>query len=130
MSDNTNADASARRTLPMAAPNGLIAAVLLAFLATAGLFYVNIMAAIVDGLVAGLGLTESQAGTVGSVNIYGAAAGALVAVFLVRRMPWKTMALVCLVILIAIDLVSITLADGFEPAGGPGHGDGFDGGLG
>lgn len=111
MSDNERVEVGVRRTLPMAPPDGLIAAVLLAFLATAGLFYVNIMAAIVDGLVAGLGLTESQAGTVGSVNIYGAAAGALVAVFLVRRMPWKTMALACLVLLIAIDLVSITLAN-------------------
>ena len=109
MSDRTNTSTASSRGLPSASPDGLIAAVLLAFLATAGLFYVNIMAAIVDGLVAELGLTESQAGTVGSVNIYGAAAGALVSVFLVCRMPWKTMALVCLVVLIAIDLMSIAL---------------------
>ena len=32
-----------RKTFPVAAPNGEIARVLLAFLATAGLFYVNIM---------------------------------------------------------------------------------------
>lgn len=96
--------------LPAAAPNGLIAAVMLAFLATAGLFYVNIMAAIVDGLVAGLGLSDSEAGQIGSANIYGAAAGAFVAVFLVRRFRWKRLALLCLIALIIIDLGSIWIA--------------------
>ncbi|KCZ86176.1 major facilitator superfamily transporter [Hyphomonas adhaerens MHS-3] len=89
--------------------DGLAAAVLLAFLATAGLFYVNIMAAIVDGLVSGIGLTEGQAGQIGSVNIYGAALGALVAVFLIRAVPWKILATFCLVILVGIDLLSIGL---------------------
>ncbi|WP_291882916.1 MFS transporter [Maricaulis sp.] len=96
-----------------AAPDGLIAAVMLAFLATAGLFYVNIMAAIVDGLVSGLGLSDEQAGQIGSANIYGAAIGALAAVFLVKRWPWRRMAWICLVILIAVDIASIWIA-GFE----------------
>ena len=103
----------AARSLPTAPPDGLIAAVMLAFLATAGLFYVNIMAAIVDGLVSGLGLTDSQAGQIGSANIYGAALGALAAVFLVRRWPWRRMAWICLVILIAVDIGSIWI-DTFE----------------
>ncbi|HFB54355.1 MAG TPA: MFS transporter [Hellea balneolensis] len=92
--------------IPHAAPNGLIAAVFLAFLATAGLFYVNIMAAIVDGLVNGLGLTTVQAGRVGSANIYGAAFGALTSVLFVKRVPWKPLAYVCLISLIIIDLLS------------------------
>ncbi|MEE9433284.1 MAG: MFS transporter [Sphingorhabdus sp.] len=92
-----------------APPDGLIAAVLLAFVATAGLFYVNIMAAIVDGLVTGLGISEAQAGRVGSANIYGAALGALISVFLVRRMPWKPLAILCLLALIAIDILSISI---------------------
>ena len=90
-----------------AAPNGLIAAILLAFLATAGLFYVNIMAAIVDGLVEGLNVTNKQAGWIGSANIYGAAFGAFISVFLVKRLPWKPLALVCLLSLISIDIASI-----------------------
>jgi MFS transporter, DHA1 family, inner membrane transport protein len=98
------------RKLPVAAPDGLVAAVMLAFLATAGLFYVNIMAAIVDGLVAGLGLSDEQAGQVGSANIYGAALGALAAVFLVKRWPWRRMAWICLVILIAVDIASIWIS--------------------
>lgn len=101
--------APAGSQLPKAAPNGLVAATLLAFLATAGLFYVNIMAAIVDGLVSGLGFSDAQAGQIGSINIYGAAAGALVSVFLIRRLPWKALATVCLLSLISIDIGSIAI---------------------
>ncbi|NOX83572.1 MAG: MFS transporter [Alphaproteobacteria bacterium] len=80
---------------------------MLAFLATAGLFYVNIMAAIVDGLVSGMGISESAAGNIGSANIYGAALGALFAVTVVKHFPWRPMALVALFGLIALDLGSI-----------------------
>ncbi|MGB5133206.1 MAG: MFS transporter, partial [Steroidobacteraceae bacterium] len=91
---------------PRAAPDGLLACVLLAFLATAGLFYVNIMPALVAGLIDGLGFTNREAGLVGSANVYGAACGALVAVFLVRGLPWRRVEIVALLLLLAIDLVS------------------------
>lgn len=94
------------RRFPRAAPDGLIASVLLAFLATAGLFYVNIMSAIVAGVVDGLGVSEQQAGWVGSANVYGAALGALMAVFIVKRIAWRPAAIVALGSLIAIDLGS------------------------
>lgn len=93
-----------------APPDGLIASVFLAFLATAGLFYVNIMAAIVDGLVSGMGISDSAAGNIGSANIYGAAAGALLSVLSVRRASWRPLAVCALVLLIAIDLLSIGVA--------------------
>jgi MFS transporter, DHA1 family, inner membrane transport protein len=92
--------------IPRAAPEGLLATVLLAFLATAGLFYVNIMPALVAGLIDGLGFTNRQAGFVGSANVYGAACGALVAVFLVRRVPWRRAEAMALVMLLLLDLVS------------------------
>lgn len=98
---------TASRFFPKAPPDGLIAAALLAFLATAGLFYVNIMAAIVDGLITGDGLSPSQAGNIGSANIYGAAAGALMAVFIVRHVGWRPAAISLLLGLITIDLTSI-----------------------
>ncbi|MEM8696678.1 MAG: MFS transporter [Pseudomonadota bacterium] len=79
-------------------------------MATAGLFYVNIMAAIVDGLVSGLGFTDGQAGNVASANIYGAAIGALAAIFLVERVNWRVSATILLLTLIAIDLASIFVA--------------------
>lgn len=93
--------------LPRVRADSLAAATLLAFLGTAGLFYVNIMAAIVDGLVSGLGIGEAQAGRIGSANIYGAAAGALLAVALIRRLPWRALSAVCLALLVLIDLGSM-----------------------
>ncbi len=104
---------SPSRRWPTAEPDGLAAAVLLAFLATAGFFYVNIMAALVDGLVSGLGFSEGDAGRVGSMNIYGAALGALVAVAIVARVRWRAFAACALVALMTIDVASIFIT---EPA--------------
>jgi len=84
----------ANRKIPVAEPNGEIARVLLAFLATAGLFYVNIMPALVDGLIEGLGFSNREAGFVGSANVYGAALGAFSAVFVVKRINWRAAAVV------------------------------------
>lgn len=92
---------------PVAAPNGEVARVLLAFLATAGLFYVNIMPALVDGLIEGLGYNNQQAGFVGSANVYGAALGALSAVFIVKRVPWKLVSRWLLLGLVCADVLSI-----------------------
>lgn len=89
-----------------AAPDGIVACVLLAFMATAGLFYVNIMPALVAGLIDGLGFSNREAGFVGSANVYGAACGALIAVFLVRRLPWRRTQVVLLVLLLSLDLIS------------------------
>jgi predicted MFS family arabinose efflux permease len=89
---------------------GFAARVYLAFLATAGLFYVNIMPAIVDGLIEGLGFSAEQAGFAASANVYGAAAGALLIVFLVRRVVWRPMAHGLLAALIAMDLLSTLIS--------------------
>ena len=88
------------------APNGAAARLMLAFLGTAGLFYVNIMPALVTGLIDGLGFSNREAGLVGSANMYGASLGALLAVFLVKRLPWRK-SCVCLFIgLIVADSLS------------------------
>jgi predicted MFS family arabinose efflux permease len=97
------------RRFPTAAPNGEVARVLLAFLATAGLFYVNIMPALVDGLIEALGFSNRDAGLVGSANVYGAAVGAFSAVFVVKRINWRMAAVVLLCSLIAIDFASMLL---------------------
>ncbi len=99
-------EVSARRT---ASPDGMPARVLLAFLATAGLFYVNIMPALVDGLQKGLGFSARQAGLAGSFNVYGAASGAFLIAFFVRRIRWRPAAHLFLAGLIAMDFVSIFL---------------------
>jgi len=89
----------------------MTASVFLAFLATAGLFYVNIMPALVNGLIDGLGFTNQQAGAVGSANMYGAAVGALTIVLVIKRLRWKLAAVVFLAGLITIDLLSMSITD-------------------
>ena len=89
-----------------AASDSLWLYALFALLATAGFFYVNIMSAIVDGLITGLGFSNVQAGMVGSANIYGASVGALASVFVVRHVQWKTALGVLLGLLLVIDLGS------------------------
>ena len=97
--------------LRQVAPNGMAARIFLAFLTTAGLFYVNIMPAIVDGLVEGLGFSSQKAGQIGSANTYGAAVGAFLIVLFVQRIRWRPVALRLLVVLIAIDLLSMLVSD-------------------
>ena len=89
------------------APDGLAAATLLALLATAGFFYVNIMPAIVSGLVDGLHFSARDAGRVGSANVYGAALGALSAVWLAQHAPWRRIAVVALLGLMSLDVLSL-----------------------
>jgi predicted MFS family arabinose efflux permease len=96
-----------RTTIPAVPPNSMTARVLLAFLATAGFFYVNIMPALVEGLRQGLGFSNRQAGLVGSCNVYGAACGAFFIAFLVRRIPPRFAAHLFLFGLILIDLLSM-----------------------
>ena len=100
---------SRSRLLPTAAPDGLVAAVMLSFLATAGLFYVNIMAALVSGLVEGFHFTERQAGYV--ARRIRSSARALIAVFFVRRIAWRPVAIALLLALIVVDLASIFVRD-------------------
>lgn len=98
------------RAFPKVNPGGLTARLFLAFLATAGLFYVNIMPAIVSGLIEALDFSNQQAGSVASANMYGAAFGALAIVPFVRRMNWQLVALGFLLTLIGIDLASLALS--------------------
>lgn len=70
-------------------PNGIWARVMLAFLTTAGIFYINIMPAVVSGLKEALDFSNQQAGFVSSANLYGAAIGALAAVFVIKKINWR-----------------------------------------
>ncbi len=91
--------------------DGMAARIMLAFLATAGLFYVNIMPAIVSGLIDSLGFSRADAGLVASFNIYGAAVGALAAVFIITRLHWKPLAVGLLLALISLDALSILVTE-------------------
>ena len=91
----------------------MLARLLLAFLGSAGLYYVNIMPALVDGLKVGLGFSNKQAGLVGSCNVYGAATGAFLIAFLVRRINWRSAAHLLLLGLIGMDLLSMLVKNPF-----------------
>jgi len=96
---------------PKADDKGMLVRILVSFLATAGLFYVNIMPALVDTLIQALHFTNQQAGLVGSANIYGAALGALGAVFYVQKVSWRSTSVWLLIGLIIVDLISIKISD-------------------
>lgn len=101
--------AASTEAVPQRPSDSLWLYALFALLATAGFFYVNIMAAIVDGLVTGLGFSNTEAGIVGSANIYGASVGSLIAVFIVRHLPWRRTLFILLCALLCIDLASIAI---------------------
>jgi MFS transporter, DHA1 family, inner membrane transport protein len=98
--------AVARPRTGAVAPNSFTARVLVAILTTAGLFYVDVIPALVIGLQDGLGFSVQQAGYVVAANVYGAAAGGLLAVFIVGRLAWRSASLVALLLLIGIDALS------------------------
>ena len=110
MSDSAAAIGTRGTRRLVAAPDSLLAAVFLAFLATAGLFYVNIMPAIVSGLIDSLHFSARDAGRVGSANMFGAALGALASVWLAQRFPWRRLATGALCGLIIVDLLSLLLS--------------------
>lgn len=88
-------------------PEGLLTYGLLALTGTAGLFYVNIMPALVAGLVTAGGFDNQAAGFVMSANVYGAALGAISCVPFIRRLQWRPVQAGLLTGLILLDFLSI-----------------------
>lgn len=95
--------------IPKVGIEGWAGAIILAFLTTAGLFYVNIMPVLINSLIVGLQYNEQTAGYVGSANTFGAALGALAMVALVKYIKWRKSAYFFLIILIMIDFLSTTI---------------------
>ncbi len=89
------------------ASDSVLARIFLSFLTTAGIFYINIMPAVINGLKEGLLFSNQDAGFVSSANLYGAAAGALFAVFIIKKIDWKQWSYKLLVALIIIDLCCV-----------------------
>jgi len=109
MSDTGYAKAARPTPADAAGRDGPWVYVLLSLLGTAGFFYVNLAAVFVDGLVGALGFTHAQAGTVMSANIYGSSLGGLVAVFVVKRLPWRPVLAGLLGVVLLIELASMTV---------------------
>jgi MFS family permease len=94
-------------------PADLRVALLLALLAMAGPLYIDIMPSIIAALRGEYGLSATQAGLVAASNGYGSTLGALLALIIVPRLPWRPLAAGLLLVLIAAD-VATTLVQGYE----------------
>ena len=91
--------------------SSIIAAILYSILATAGLFYVNLGGAFLSAFVDGLGVERDVAGFIVSANKYGAAFGALIATFLVKRLDWRKTVKLLFLCLIVFDLISTQISN-------------------
>lgn len=87
--------------------------VMVAMVAMAGPLYIDIMPAIVAALRTEYGLSATQAGYVAASNGYGSTFGALAALFIVPRVPWRLLSAALLAVLVAADSATIG-AHGFE----------------
>ena len=88
------------------AQSSLMAAILYSIIATAGLFYVNLGGAFLSAFVDGLGVQRDVAGYIVSANKYGAAFGALLATFVVKKLEWRYVLRRLFLCLIVVDLIS------------------------
>ena len=91
--------------------SSIIAAIFYSILATAGLFYVNLGGAFLSAFVDGLGVERDVAGFIVSANKYGAAFGALIATFLVKRLDWRKTVRLLFLCLIVFDLISTQISN-------------------
>ena len=108
---NTISGDGKARGIPKVSQDGLLVAIFLAFLATAGLFYVNLGGAFLSAFVDGLGISRESAGYITSANKYGAAFGALLATFVVKQIPWRQSAYLTIIALISVDVLSFSISN-------------------
>lgn len=79
---------------------------LLAFMAMSALSYLNFLPGLVNALAGGLGFSDAEAGHIVALNGYGALCGSAMAIFLLRRIRWQPLLLLCLPALAAMDITS------------------------
>lgn len=82
-----------------------------AFVAMVGTSYINFLPGVVNALAGDIGFSEAQAGQIVALNIYGALAGSIAAIFFVRKIQWKPALMVLLVILATLDASSALIGD-------------------
>jgi len=85
----------------------------LAFIAMAGLSYINFLPGVVNALAGSIGFSDVEAGQVVALNGYGGIVGSTGAIFLVRRIHWQHGLLACLATLVLLDLGTVWV-DGYS----------------
>lgn len=83
----------------------------LAFIAMAGLSYINFLPGVVNALAGSIGFSDVEAGQIVALNGYGGLLGSTVAIFLVRRIHWQPAILTFLAVLALIDIATVWVAD-------------------
>lgn len=78
----------------------------LAFIAMAGLAYINFLPGVVNALAGGIGFSDAEAGQIVALNGYGGLVGSTLAIFLVHRVSWKLAMVVLLTGLTSMDIAS------------------------
>ncbi len=91
--------------------NSLLTYILLAFIAMAGLSYINFMPGVVNALAGSIGFNDSEAGQIVAFNGYGGILGSSIAIFLVRRFPWKAIMMITMAVLVAVDVCTVWISD-------------------
>ncbi|EXJ11436.1 MFS transporter [Nitrincola nitratireducens] len=95
---------SISRKLPVSNP---LSYLFLAFIAMAGLSYINFLPGVVNALAGGIGFNEAEAGQIVALNGYGALLGSTVAIFLVRRIQWQTVMFISFTLLALTDISTL-----------------------
>ncbi len=91
--------------------NSPLAYFFLAFIAMAGLSYINFLPSVVNALAGGIGFSDAEAGQVVAINGYGGIVGSTGAIFLVRRIHWQRAMFAFLAALTAIDIGTVWIDD-------------------
>ncbi len=102
---------SQQSILKKAPPNSLLTYGLLAFVAMAGLSYINFMPGVVNALAGSIGFSDAEAGQVIAMNGYGGIVGSTIAIFLVRRVHWQRTMFFFMAILAVIDASTAWVSD-------------------
>lgn len=92
-------------------PSNILTYAALAFIAMAGLSYINFMPGVVNALAGGIGFSDAEAGQVVAMNGYGGILGSSIAIFLVRRIRWKATMLMTMGLLVIVDASSSWIAE-------------------
>lgn len=91
--------------------NSYLAYFLLAFVAMAGLSYMNYLPSLVNALAGELGFTNVEAGQIVAVNGYGGLLGISAAIFFISRVNVNSALIKLLLLLAAVDVCTIWMND-------------------
>lgn len=91
---------------------------LMAFVAMAGLAYINFLPGVITALAGGIGFSDTQAGHIVAFNGYGGILGSTIAILLIQRIKWKLILALSFCLLAGIDLCTPLLSSYIDMVAG------------